>query len=290
MKQPVLAHVNCPDAQLGHRMAYVQWGDALAPHVVLCVHGLTRQGRDFDTLAQALVAAARQPIRVICPDVVGRGLSDWLSDPTAYQIPQYVSDMAALLAHLHAQAPVHTLDWVGTSMGGLIGMALAALPESPITRLVLNDVGPLVTAVSLERIATYVGKAPRLPSIEAAEMLVRTVSAPFGLHTDAEWRFLTEHVVRREADGSYRMHYDPAIAVPFRAVTPQLAQAGEAQHGGIGPRVGGNDHRDELGASAALARGPRQRGPETSHQETGTGDLNCEHSLPICCLSGGTVG
>lgn len=209
--------VQCASPSGLHRMAYLEWGDAANPRVLICMHGLTRCARDFDFLAAEL----SPNYRVICPDVAGRGDSDWLKNPLEYAIPIYAADMITLIARLD----VETVHWVGTSMGGLIGMTLAALPGSPITRLVLNDVGPVITAVSLERIGTYVGKAPRLPSIEAAEQLVRMVSAPFGPHTDAEWRFLTEHVVRREADGSYRMHYDPAIAVPFNATAPHQDMA-----------------------------------------------------------------
>jgi pimeloyl-ACP methyl ester carboxylesterase len=130
-----------------------------------------------------------------------------------YQVPVYVSDMVALIARLD----VETVHWVGTSLGGLVGMTLAALPDSPVKKLLLNDVGPVVTAASLERIGAYVGKWPPLPTIEAAEAYVRAVSAPFGPHSDAEWKFLTEHVVRKNPDGTLRMHYDPAIALPFNA-------------------------------------------------------------------------
>ena len=231
MKLPVLAHVNCPDAQLGHRMAYVQWGDALAPHVVVCVHGLTRQGRDFDTLAQALVAAAPQPIRVICPDVVGRGLSDWLSDPTAYQIPQYASDMAALLAHLHAQAPVHTLDWVGTSMGGLIGMAMAGSPDvpkpCPLRRLVLNDVGPVVSWIAIERMKTYVGQTGSFANLQEAADAMWAVSQSFGPHTPEVWRALSAPMVKNLPNGRLTLHYDPALGESLRAVTPESTLVAE---------------------------------------------------------------
>lgn len=209
--------VQCVTPSGLHRMAYLEWGDTDNPRVVVCVHGLTRCARDFDFLATEL----SRDYRVICPDVVGRGDSDWLKNPMEYAIPTYAADMVTLIARLD----VGSVHWVGTSMGGLIGMMLAALPDTPISRMVLNDVGPVVTAVSLERIGAYVGKAPRLPSIEAAEQLVRLVSAPFGPHTDAQWRFLTEHVVRREADGAYRMHYDPAIAVPFNAGAPHKDMA-----------------------------------------------------------------
>jgi len=192
-----------------HRMAYVEWGDANNPRVLVCVHGLTRCARDFDFLARELCGH----YRVVCPDVPGRGDSDWLKNPLDYVAPTYVNAMVALIARLGADS-VH---WVGTSMGGLIGMALASLPETPVTRLVLNDVGPVITALSLERIGTYVGMAPRFPGVEAAEQYVRAVSAPFGPHSDSQWRFLTEHVLRSDPAGGYRMHYDPAIAVPFNA-------------------------------------------------------------------------
>ena len=194
-------------------MTYVEWGDPSA-RALVCVHGLTRCARDFDFLAQEMV---RHGYRVICPDVVGRGDSGWLTDPMDYAVPTYTKHLLMLLAHLQLES-VH---WVGTSLGGLIGMSIAAMPGSPIERMVLNEVGPVVSLPALQRIALYVGKWPPLPTIEAAEQYVRAVSAPFGPHTDAEWRFLTEHVVRRNPDGSLRMHYDPAIAVPFAAEPPE---------------------------------------------------------------------
>jgi len=194
-------------------MAYLEWGDERSSKVLVCVHGLTRCARDFDFLAQEIV---RHGYRVICPDVAGRGDSDWLRNPMRYAVPTYARDMLAMIARLELES----VCWVGTSLGGLIGMALAGLPSSPIRRLVLNDVGPVLSVGALRRIAEYVGKWPPLPTIEAAEQFVRSTSASFGPHTDAEWRFLTEHVVRRNADGSLRMHYDPAIAVPFNAELP----------------------------------------------------------------------
>lgn len=193
-------------------LAYLEWGERDAKTLV-CVHGLTRCARDFDFLAPEM---ARRGYRVICPDVAGRGDSDWLADPMDYAVPTYTKDLLMLLVRLELES-VH---WVGTSLGGLVGMAIAAIPESPIQRLVLNDVGPVLTVAALQRIATYLGKWPPLPTIEAAEEYVRAISASFGPHSDAEWRFLTEHVVRRNADGSLRMHYDPAIAVPFNAEMP----------------------------------------------------------------------
>ncbi len=204
--------VRCVSGQGLHRIAYQEWGDPGNKRVLLCVHGLTRCARDFDLLAGALA----ERYRVICPDMAGRGDSDWLADPTLYGLPQYVADVVTLIARLDVEA-VH---WVGTSMGGLVGMALAAQRDTPVTKLVLNDAGPVVSKVSLERIAAYVGLAPAFPDLDAAERYVRAVSAPFGPHSDAEWRFLTEVVVRRDADGGYRMHYDPRLGEPLRAHMP----------------------------------------------------------------------
>ena len=205
--QPDECSVLCANAQGLHRLAYVEWGEPDNPDVVVCVHGLTRNGRDFDTLARHL---ARR-YRVICPDVVGRGRSGWLADPAAYGFPQYVADMVTLIARLD----VPEVHWVGTSMGGLIGMFLAGMDASPIRRMVLNDVGPLITASSLARIGEYVGRAPAFESIPAAEAYLREVCAPFGPLTDAQWRHLAEHSVHR-VDGRWVMRYDPAIGAPFR--------------------------------------------------------------------------
>jgi len=209
---PPPRYVQCASPRGLHRIAYREWGSRANPRVLICVHGLTRCARDFDRLA----AAMSDRYRVVCPDVAGRGDSDWLPDPMLYQLTQYVADMVTLIARLD----VERVHWVGTSMGGLIGMALASLPGTPIERLVLNDAGPVISKASLERIGAYVG-ARTFPTLEAAEQYVRAVSAPFGPHSDAEWRFLTEVVVRRNPDGTWRLHYDPAIAEPLRASMPE---------------------------------------------------------------------
>jgi pimeloyl-ACP methyl ester carboxylesterase len=205
--------VRCASPAGLHRVAYREWGDARNGRVLVCVHALTRCARDFDRLAAALSGH----YRVVCPDVAGRGASDWLRDPMRYGFAQYVSDMVTLIARLD----VESVHWVGTSMGGFIGMFLAALDGTPVMRLVLNEAGPVVSKVSLDRIAAYVGSAPPLPTFEAAEQFVRTVSAPFGPHSDAEWRFLTEVVVRERPEGGYRLHYDPRIAEPVRGNMPE---------------------------------------------------------------------
>ncbi|MBN8492480.1 MAG: alpha/beta hydrolase [Burkholderiales bacterium] len=223
MNEPVLRDVQCLDARGLHRMAYWQWGDAANPKVLVCVHGLTRQGRDFDTLARAL----QHDYRVVCPDVVGRGRSDWLADPAGYGVPTYVTDMVTLLARLDAQV----VDWVGTSMGGLIGMGVASLAGTPIRKLVLNDVGPSIEPVALQRIAAYVGQPGFWRTLDEAADAAWALSQGFGPHSREQWLALTAPQLKPATqDGveGFKAHYDPGIAVPIRAVTPALAQAGEA--------------------------------------------------------------
>jgi pimeloyl-ACP methyl ester carboxylesterase len=211
-----------------HRIHYTDWGSPDAERIVICVHGLTRNGRDFDTLAQALLP----DFRVICPDVVGRGKSDWLQAKEDYAYPQYCADMTAVIARVtgkagglsgwlgrllgRAMSEKKRIFWVGTSMGGLIGMVLAAQPKSPIERLILNDVGTLIPRAALERIGNYVGKDLRFKTLEELEAMMRLVLAPFGPLTDAQWRHLTVTGAKRHEDGSWGLCYDPGIAIPFR--------------------------------------------------------------------------
>ncbi len=235
MSEPSLNYVSCPDAADGHRMAYWQWGQPDSPHVVLCVHGLTRQGRDFDVLARALCAQASGGIRVVCPDVAGRGESEWLKDPMGYQVPAYAADMLSLLAHLHALSPIGTLDWVGTSMGGLIGMVVCGQPglplPVPVRRLVLNDVGPALQWEAIQRIGAYLGKAGHFNTVEEAAGAMWTISQSFGPHTPEQWLALSRPMLRPVSaapDSPLRLHYDPAIAGPFKLTTEEGAQQGEA--------------------------------------------------------------
>ena len=194
-----------------HRLAYGEWGAPSGARVAVCVHGLTRNARDFDVLATAL---AEEGLKVVCPDVVGRGQSGRLADPTGYGYPQYLADMNALIARLDA----NWLDWIGTSMGGLIGMMLAAQPNTPLRRLVINDVGPFIPKAALERIGDYVGRDPLFADLAAVEAHFRAVYAPFGELDDLQWRHLVEHgtVV---AEGGYRFAYDPGIAAPFKGAS-----------------------------------------------------------------------
>ena len=219
-------------AMPGHQMAYWEWnntGNAQHPHVVLCVHGLTRQGRDFDTLARELSRYAR----VICPDVAGRGHSDWLADPQGYQVPYYAADMLALLAAVHADAPIETLDWVGTSMGGLIGMGVVGQPglplPVPVRRLVLNDVGPTLEWSALSRIGQYLGQPLRFETEQQAADLLWLLSSSLGPHTPAQGLALSRPMLRPLPDGGLTLHYDPAIAEAFKSLTQEGALAAEEQ-------------------------------------------------------------
>ena len=211
--EPRRRSVQCASPAGLHRIAYREWGDARNRDVLVCVHGLTRTSRDFDELARTLCAQ----FRVICPDVAGRGDSDRLADPKLYGWGQYIADMVTLIARLD----VESVNWLGTSMGGFVGMALAAQGASPVKKLVLNDAAPVIGKTALERIGAYLGKTPSFASLEAAEQYVRGIAAPFGPHSDAQWRFLAETWVRRQEDGSFRPHYDTRIAQAYRDTMPE---------------------------------------------------------------------
>jgi len=217
--EPRLLHVQCLHGRGLHRMAYWEWGDPANDSVLVCVHGLTRQGRDFDALARTVV----DRYRIVCPDVVGRGRSDWLADPMGYGLPLYVADMVTLLARLNAR----TVHWVGTSMGGLIGLAVAALGGSPVGKLVLNDVGPRLDPSGLARIGGYVGQTRRWQTLDEAADAIWAISTGFGPHTREQWLALTEPQLKLDGNALVPRS-DPDIAVPFKAITPELAAAGEA--------------------------------------------------------------
>jgi len=193
-----------------HQLHYVEWGDPANNNVLICAHGLTRCGRDFDTLARAM----KDRYRVICPDVAGRGESAWLTDKADYNYVQYLNDMAVIIGRVTA-GDAKTLHWVGTSMGGIIGMLLASQPGSPITRLVMNDVGSFIPKASLERIGMYLGASPRFADFESVVMAVRAVS-PFGEMSDETWIALTVPLVKQLPDGSWKFRYDPGINEAFK--------------------------------------------------------------------------
>ena len=268
------AHTATAGHEAQHRMAYWEWnatGDPQHPHVIVCVHGLTRQGRDFDVLAQRLSHQAR----VVCPDVAGRGHSDWLADPMAYQVPQYAADMLALLAQVHQEAPIATLDWVGTSMGGLIGMAIAGQPglplPAPVRRLVLNDVGPAIAWQALQRIGQYLGQPARFDSLEQAAAALWAISTSFGPHTQAQWLALSQPMLRPLPGGGFGLHYDPALAVPFKTMTEETALAGEAVLWQLYDQIQARTlllrGADSDLLTAATAQAMAQRGPRAQRVE-----------------------
>jgi len=199
-----------------HRVVYYEWGDPANGRVVICVHGLSRNGRDFDVLGEALAGTHR----VIAVDMPGRGASQWLPDANDYVFPTYLTTLTALVARSNAQE----VAWVGTSMGALLGMAMAAQRDTPVARLVVNDAGPLVEPAALARIREYLGLAPTFATFAEADAYIRAVSAPFGALTDAQWDHLTRTSVAQDAQGRWSLTYDPAIALPFRstAAPPDL--------------------------------------------------------------------
>lgn len=203
--------LTCSDPHGGHRLAYAEWGEPSDRPSVICVHGLTRNGRDFDRLAESLMQDGRH---VICPDMVGRGQSDWLTEqPELYTYAQYIADIDALLK----QKNIKSVDWVGTSMGGLIGMMMAAAPESPIRKLVLNDVGPFIPLAALQRIASYVAMKIEFTDKAQLERHMRQIYAPFGITRDEDWLHIVEHSYRILPNGKLTLAHDPAIATNFTA-------------------------------------------------------------------------
>ena len=254
MTEPMLRHVTCASPKGLHRIGYAEWGRRDAP-VLLCVHGLTRNGRDFDAVAERLA----DRYRVICPDMLGRGTSDRAADPALYAVPQYVADCITLIARLD----VEELTWLGTSMGGIIGMAVAALPGNPVRRLILNDIGPEVGQTGLGRIGGDIGDYPPFSSFEEGERVLRGRMSEFGPHTDEQFRYLSRHYVVRR-DGRWTFHYDPAIATTFRAAAGQpavplwfLYEAIRCPVGVI--RGGTSDILSEATANEMARRGPKAR-------------------------------
>lgn len=210
LERPRHGHVLGISKQSFHRIAYTEWGPADAERVAICVHGLSRQGRDFDRLAARLAGGG---YRVICPDLVGRGRSEWLADPDEYGLPQYCMDMTVLLARLG----VAEVDWIGTSLGGLIGIVMAALPGTPVRRLVINDIGPYLAWPALYRIGSYLRATPKeFENFETATAYFREILTPFGKLDDEEWQHLTEHSIEHVGDELCRMLCDPGIARAFR--------------------------------------------------------------------------
>ena len=202
--------VRCANQQGSHLLTYYEWGDPDNDRVLLCVHGLARTGRDFDHLARVM----EDRYRVICPDMVGRGHSEWLPVKADYNYPQYVRDMLTLIAHLRPAR----LDWLGTSMGGMTGMILAAQDDNPIHKLVLNDVGAVLAGETVKYLQAWFGEEQHFADLDEAESYCRSIYKPFGDLSDAEWREIAENTVRPAPEGGYTLHYDPAIADNVRTL------------------------------------------------------------------------
>jgi pimeloyl-ACP methyl ester carboxylesterase len=249
--QPRRGHFSSLSAHGFHRVNYWDWGDPGSPRVAICVHGLARNARDFDVIAELLAATHR----VLAVDMPGRGDSEWLADAGDYGLPTYLATLNALVARAGADA----VDWIGTSMGGLLGMVIAAQRGSPIARLVVNDVGPVIEPEALARIGSYVGVDPTFASFNEIEDYVRTISAPFGPLTDAQWQHLTATNVRQRADGRWGLAYDPGIAVPFRTA-PAPADLWGVWDAIRCPTLVLRGADSDL-LSAATARQMRERGP-----------------------------
>ncbi|HVL56880.1 MAG TPA: alpha/beta hydrolase [Burkholderiaceae bacterium] len=255
MTSPNLRYVTCAHPGGLHRLAYWEWGDADNPQVLLCVHGLTRTGRDFDAIAQRL----SRRFRVVCPDMIGRGRSDWVEDPMLYVVPQYVADCVTLVARLG----VDEVDWLGTSMGGLIGLGLASLNGHPIRRLILNDIGPEIDPVGLARIASYAGAHPYFDSFEQGEERLRQISAEFGPHTPEQFRILSSHYVVQR-DGRWTFHFDPSIGTPFKALFHAKMPSAWPQYDAIRcPTLVIRGERSDV-LSRATAEQMTQRGPRAT--------------------------
>jgi pimeloyl-ACP methyl ester carboxylesterase len=198
-----------------HHIAFTEWGNDATRPPIICVHGLTRNGRDFDRLAAVLDSTRR----IFCPDMAGRGKSDWLSDPSLYGYSQYINDITALIARTGAQQ----VDWVGTSMGGILGMLLAAEANTPVRRLIINDVGPFIPLPALQRIANYVGLLPEFADAAQAERHLRQIYAPFGIMKDEDWKHTTANSLRVLPNGKLTLAHDPAIAKNFSVLKEDIS-------------------------------------------------------------------
>lgn len=240
-----------------HKLAYREWGEPDNPHVLLCVHGLTRSSADFEAIAQEL----GKKVRVVAPDMPGRGGSDWLPEPTLYAVPMYVNACVTLVARLNAS----TLDWFGTSMGGLIGMGYACLPNNPIRKLILNDVGPSLDFKALQRIGEYVGKPVEFQTLDEARAYIRAISQPFGPHTEAQWQALADSVLIQK-NQYWTTHYDPAIGQAFQNLSESTTKLQEAALWGAYDSIKAHtlvirgEHSDLL--SHNIVEDMRQRGPK----------------------------
>ncbi|MEO8752422.1 MAG: alpha/beta hydrolase [Casimicrobiaceae bacterium] len=251
---PRTAHFDGLSPHGFHRVCYYEWGDPANAQVVICVHGLSRNGRDFDVLGEALAPTHR----VLAVDMPGRGASAWLADANDYTFPTYLGTLTALIA----RSGVERVSWVGTSMGALLGMVMAAQSNTPVARLVINDAGPLIEPAALDRIRNYLGLDPTFATLAEADAYIRAVSAPFGALTDAQWDHLTRTSVAERPDGRWGLTYDPRIALPFRnnAAPPDLWPVWDAVRcPTLALRGADSDLLSPATAAQMTQRGPKAR-------------------------------
>lgn len=220
MTQARIRFIHCFSPEGLHRMYYKEWGDAHNPRILMCVHGLTRSSDDFDDVARALSSH----YRIICPDVVGRGRSDWLKDYRYYQIPQYVNDMITLLARVSAGNDIESIDWIGTSMGGIIGMYFAAFPEQLVSRLILNDIGPSLNISALLKIGSNAVEDEHFKSFDEAVKHIKELSPGFGQHTEAEWEILARRVLKQDKDGRWVRYHDSKLGWIYQEGNKEMLQ------------------------------------------------------------------
>lgn len=214
-----------------HEIVFYEWGDPAAERVTVCVHGLTRNARDFDLLAQALAASGR---RVLSLNMAGRGDSAWLADPVDYNYGSYVADCLAVLDNFHLRG----VEWVGTSMGGIIGMIIAAKHSDRIKKLVLNDIGSFISAKALGRIYDYVRAIPSsFANFSEADAYLSGIFAPFGITDSAQWEHFSEHSVQRLENGRVRLAVDPAIAEPLRQASHDFTEVHDVHLGEVWKEV-----------------------------------------------------
>lgn len=187
-----------------HTIAYTDWGDTSQSHAVICVHGLSRNGRDFDPLAQAL---AQQGYRVLCPDMPGRGQSAWFQDSQDYNYPQYLQALTSLIAH----AQLTSVDWIGTSMGGILGMFMATQAHTPIRNLILNDVGAFIPGSSLKTIKRYLSLMPTFKKRETAQKFLQQILSTFGPITSDQLTHLVEYSFFLNKKQRFQLAFDPKI-------------------------------------------------------------------------------
>ncbi len=247
-------HIDVPHGDSTVRLGYLEWGASDAERTALCIHGISRNAHDFNWLGRELAKAGW---RVIAIDMVGRGASQWLDDPAGYAVPVYIQH----IAHVVSALDLGEVDWIGTSMGGMIGMVAASVGAIPMRRLVLNDIGPFIASDVIAGIIERVREVPEFKDEDAIKAFLMERFAPFGPVTDKQWSYFAHHSARRDADGDLRLVCDPAIAAPLANQEPADVDLWEVYDAIKVPtlvvRGGVSEVLDQPTAEAMMTRGPR---------------------------------